>query len=428
MERLPLPAKFVRPLGYPKVSDLPRHRQEGLRAFWLDGLFASLAGGFADPYYTLYMLSLSATNAQIGLVNTLTQLIGATMAIPGSAIADRTGRYKSLSLLAGLMSRSMWLVMLISPWILSSHHAVWGVLVAWVAIAGFDALGVAAWTALSADLVPVRLRGGYFASRNIIMQVVRLLAIPFAGIVVDQIGEPDGYQVGLGIAFLVGAVSLFFFSQVPEHIPSTREDRISTWQVVRQARHLPVFTRFLVSHSVLMLGVMIGGPFINVYLVEEAGFSVGTIGFVTTVGVLATMVGMRIMARLYDRLGMIRSMWFGVAVPLIPVVWLWVRHPWEAYIVSILAALTWTGYNLGAFNLLLASTPDEHRPRYIAVYTTVISMVGATGPLLGGWLLDATDFGPVMSLSTIVRALGLILFLALVREPKPVEADRPESA
>ncbi len=57
MERLPLPARIVRPLGYPTVGDLPKEQQEGLRAFWLDGLFAAVASGFSDPYYTLYLLS-----------------------------------------------------------------------------------------------------------------------------------------------------------------------------------------------------------------------------------------------------------------------------------------------------------------------------------------------------------------------------------
>ncbi|MBN1964212.1 MAG: MFS transporter, partial [Anaerolineae bacterium] len=80
-------------------------------------------------------------------------------------------------------------------------------------------------------------------------------------------------------------------------------------------------------------------------------------------------------------------------------------------------ALAWAGYNLGAFNLLLAATPDEHRPRYVALYTTAISVVGAIGPAIGGALLDVVGFVPVFSLSTIIRALGLIMFFAFVREP-----------
>jgi MFS family permease len=423
VERLPLPARWVRPLGYPSVGTLTDRQQDGLRAFWLDGLFGSLAGGFSDSYYTLYMLSLQASNAQIGLVNTLTQFVGATLAIPGASFADRTGRYKWFSLTTGLFSRMMWLVMLAAPWLLADQAAVWLVLVAWVALAGATTLGISAWTALTADLVPPRLRGGYFASRNIIMQLMRLVSIPLAGQIVNLIGEPSGYQLNLGMAFAVGMVSLYFFGHLPEHPAPQKDDKISTRAVLRRVPQMPTFMRFVVSHGILQLGVMIGAPFIPVYMAEKAHFSIGAIGMVTTVNVFTGMVAMRIFGRVHDRLGITRTMRLAVLVPILPVLWLWVDHPWQGYLVNSFAALVWAGYNLGAFNLLLASTPDEHRPRYIAVYTTIISLVAAIGPLLGGWLLDATGFMPVFSLSCIVRALGLILFFALVREPDGAEEE-----
>lgn len=418
MEKLPLPARIVHPLGYPHVETLSEEQQKGLRSFWLDGLFASLAGGFTDVYYTLYLLSLQATNAQIGLVNTLNQLLGAVMAMPGAAIADRTGRYRAVSWLAGLGSRLMWPVMILAPWVLDDQKAVWIVIMAWVVLAGMGTLGNAAWTALSAELVPSELRGSYFSSRNIIMQFVLLLSIPTAGLLVNVIGEPGGFQFNFGLAFAFGAVSLYFYGHIPEHLHVRAADRLSTRQVLRRMTQMPTFMRFVTAHAVLLLGVMLGGPFITVYMDQKAGFSIGVIGLVNAVGTLATLVSMRLMGRMYDRLGIIGSMRFGIFVPLIPVIWLWVHHPWQAYLVNSVAALTWAGYNLGAFNLLLASTPNEHRPRYVAVYTTIVSVASAIGPAVGGALLDKMGFSFVFSLSCIVRALGFILFLALVRDPE----------
>lgn len=413
----------MRPLGYPHVEHLSEKRQRGLRAFWLDGLYSSLAGGFADPYYALYMLSLSASNAQIGLVNTLSQLAGATLAVPGAAIADRTGHYRQVALIAGAVARLMWLVMLAAPFLLPDAGAVWLVLVAWVAIAGAGAMGNAAWTALSAELVPGRLRGGYFASRNIVMQLVRLAAIPLAGQLVNAVGEPLGYQINLGVAFVIAAIGLYFFSTLPEHLPklpgTVELDRFNLRAALRQIREMSTFKRFMTSHAILTFGVMLGGPFIAVYQAQELDFSTGTIGLVTTAGVLASLIGMRVMGRLHDRFGIVWTMRFGIGVPLITVLWLWVQTPVQAYIVSVFAAFTWAGYNLGAFNLMLAATPDEHRPHYIAINTTVISLVGACGPLLGGWLLDEVGFVPVFSLSTALRLLGLLAFFVLVREPEP---------
>ncbi len=352
--------------------------------------------------------------------------------MPGAMMADRSGRYKGVTLFAGFVSRLMWPVMMVAPW-LAGDGAIWVVLVAWVTIAAMGTLGNAGWTALSAELVPSRLRGGYFASRNMIIQLASLAAIPTAGLLVSAVGEPGGYQVSLALALLAGGFSIYYYSRLPEHPREKHEDRLSTRQVLQRLHQYPTFTRFTISHSVMMLGVMMGGPFLNVYMAEERGFSVSTIGFVTTIGGLTTLLSMRYMGRIHDRIGIVRTMRFGVGIPLLMVGWMLVQHPWQAYLVNAIAAVAWSGYNLGAFNLVLASTPDEHRPRYIAVNTTIISLVGAAGPAIGGWLVDQIGFGHVFLISAAIRALGLILFFVLVREPetatqsgpKPQPAPRP---
>ncbi|NDJ77905.1 MAG: MFS transporter [Chloroflexi bacterium] len=411
----------VRTVGYPEVETLPTEKRKGLRALWFDGLFTSMATGFVDPYYTLYMLNLHASNAQIGLVNALSQFSGAVTAIPGALLAERSGRYKQVWLVAGFLSRAMWLVMLVAPWVLRDSGAVWLVLAAWVAFTAITIFGTPAWAAVTADLVPAKVRGSYFASRNMIMHLAQLLAIPVAGLFVSKIGEPGGYQANLGFAFALGMISLYLFRQLPEHVSAPQAIHHNLRQTFHAAMRMPTFVHFLTAHSIFHLGVMIGGPFINVYMVQEAGFNVSTIGFSTTVGVFASLIGMRMLGRLHDRHGIIWTMRFGLGVPLIPVAYLWVNQPWQAYVISVLSAFTWAGYNLGAFNLLLASTPDEHRPHYIAIHTTVVSVVGAMGPILGGGLLDAVGYRPVFGLSFVGRALGLVLLFVLVHEPEAAD-------
>lgn len=415
----------MKSVGFPAVGDLSAEKQHGMRMFWLDGLFAMMAVSFVDPYQMLFLLSLHASNAQIGLVNTLMQFIGAITAIPGAILADRTGRYKQVWLAAGFFGRSLWLVMLAAPWLLPDRSAVWLVMLAGVGVTGITVLGTPAWTALAAELVPIRVRGSFFASRNMIMQFAQLLTIPAAGLLIKWIGEPGGYQASLGLAFAFGMISLLFFRQLPEHVSAAQITHLNLWQTFQAARRMPTYLRFVAAHSMVWFGVMIGGPFINVYLVQKAQLSVSTIGFTTAAGVLASLLGMRILGRLHDRYGILWTMRFGLGVPLIPVAYLWVNQPWQAYVISILSALTWVGYNLGAFNLLLASTPDEHRPHYVALHTTIVSVVGAIGPIIGGGLLDSVGFGPVFGLSGLMRALGLVLLFALVHEPEQASDELP---
>ena len=103
----------------------------------------------------------------------------------------------------------------------------------WTLSTGLAAYGNAGWTALTADLVPPRLRGGYFASRNIVMQLVRLASIPLAGQLINIIGEPLGYQINLGLAFVVGLIATYFFRQLPEHRAPPTTHRFSTREAMR---------------------------------------------------------------------------------------------------------------------------------------------------------------------------------------------------
>jgi predicted MFS family arabinose efflux permease len=234
------------------------------------------------------------------------------------------------------------------------------------------------------------------------------------------VGEPLGYQLVLMLAFGVGLIAVYQFSQLPEHaISPVDKERFGLRETFRGLRSYPNFKHFVLAHAVLNLGVTIGGPFIQVYMVQSAGFDVATISVVNTIGVASAMVAMYLFGRLQDRYGITWIMRFTVAMPIVPVLWLWVEAPWQAALVQFYASLSWTGYTLGSFNLLLAITPEAHRPHYIALHATIASVVGALGPVVGGWLLDATGFLLVFCLSTILRSIGLILFLARVREPDP---------
>ena len=428
MERLPISAPLAHFLGYPRVGKLSEGEQEGLRRFWLEGLFSAIGLALSESFYTLYALSLGVTAAQIGLVSTLSQIAGASLSIPGAALADHTGRYKLVAQGGQFLKQAMWLVMAVAPWVLPTGPAVVVVLGAWVGVSLFATLMNSAWTALSAEIVPDQIRGQYFASRNILMHLCKVFIVPVAGLFVNAVGEPRGYQYVLGLAFVVGLGAIYHFNRLPEHLTSSIDrEAFGLRQVLGGLRRYTNYQHYVLSHAVLNLGVMIGGPFIQVYMVQSAGFNVAEISLVNTMGVVAAMLSMYLFGRLQDRKGITWIMRFAVAMPIIPVMWLWVREPWQAWLVQFYASLAWTGYTLGSFNLVLAVTPKDHRPHYVALHATTAALVGSLGPVIGGWLLDAAGFNAAFALSTVVRSLGMILFLALVREPAPASVPPVEA-
>src|SRR5690606_41590164 len=104
---------------------------------------------------------------------------------------------------------------------------------------------------------PSRTRGVMYDAWTTISHLGRLAAIPLAGQLIYAVGEPEGYQVSLGIAFAIGLIAVYYYAQIPEHSGTFRRVRVSMRRIVTGTRDLPNFTRFVASHSTLQLGVML---------------------------------------------------------------------------------------------------------------------------------------------------------------------------
>lgn len=74
-------------------------------------------------------------------------------------------------------------------------------------------LGVPAWIAIQAEIVPKPIRGRHYANRNIIMNIVALAAVLFAGKILT-LRYPVNYRILFVLAWITGLVSLWAFLQI----------------------------------------------------------------------------------------------------------------------------------------------------------------------------------------------------------------------
>ncbi|MCZ7670878.1 MAG: MFS transporter [Chloroflexi bacterium] len=107
----------------------------------------------------------------------------------------------------------------------------------------------------------------------------------------------------------------------------------------------------------------------------------------------------------------------GFTIPVLPFAWIFITAPWQVGLINTLGGFIWAGYNLATFNLLLILTPDEQRPRAVALYQTAVFSSAVVGPLLGGYLADAVGFQLIFGLSGIGRLLGMFIFLLFTVRP-----------
>lgn len=415
-------AAIVRPLDESlahQAEDLAPQTVRSLRYFWLDGLFAAISENFYLGFMTLFALAYGATNGQVGAMTAVANLLGALALFPGARLVERAGQRKSVVVWSGGgVARLVLLLLAMVPFvIIQPALAITTIIILNGVRAFMGNLANPGWTSLVADLVPDVMRGRYFGSRNMAMGVAALVVAPLAGRIISLgNGWADqahlGYQLVFFLAFLFGMISTFSFRRIEEPVASEAQQTAYHRGDLRRAiSQTPGYVGLVVSAFVWNMSLQVAAPFFNVYLVNTFQSTATTIGLLASVSSLTALVGQRVFGRLLDVRG---AFWVqlatGFLIPGLPLAWVFITADWQVGIINTFGGFLWAGYNLANFNLLLTLTPDEQRPRAVALYQTAVFSSAVIGPMLGGYLADSVSYQLVFGLSSAGRLLGMILF------------------
>ena len=206
---------------------LPEKTRQNLRWFWFDGLFALASDNIIITYMTLYVLALGATRAQIGIISALSSLSATLLLLPGALLVERFDHRREITVLfGGGIARLALLLLALIPFGLNGETLALTAMALSITRDAFGNLAFPAWLSFAADIVPIQGRGRYFGSRNFIMGIAGMLTLLLVGALISRLGQPEGYQLAMALAFVLGIASTFSFSRL--HDP--------TWQIAPQMR------------------------------------------------------------------------------------------------------------------------------------------------------------------------------------------------
>jgi MFS family permease len=284
-------------------------------------------------------------------------------------------------------------------------------------------LAFPAWVSITADIVPLPGRGRYFGSRNFIMGIAGMATVLLVGEMITRLGQPGGYQLAIGLAFVLGMGSTFYFSRLrePAQTSPTKPVSLTPHALWREVRSHPGFLALTLTAAVWNFSLNIAGPFFNIYMVQNLNATATMVGVLSVVSSIATLVFQRPLGRLVDRWGAHRlQLISGLLIPILPICWVFTRSIWHVVPINIGSGILWGAYGLASFNLLLEVTPEGQRARYTAIYQIVTLLALAGGAALGGWLVTKWGYVSIFIGSGIGRLIAALLFARFVRRPAPV--------
>ena len=383
--------------------------------FWLDGFFASAADNIVATYLVVYLVALGATQAQIGLMSSLSSLSAALLLLPGAMMVERGSKRRGLVLAGGGWARIALLLLAVLPLFLHESALIYLAILVAVSRDAMINLSFPAWMSLTSDMVPMEGRGRFFSSRNFIMGLTGIVMTFLAGLVITRMQQPVGYQVALFAAFAIGIFSVFSFSHLtdtprPLAYPRVKES-LAPLALLRELLAHREFAIFAAITALWNFSINIAAPFFTVYLVKNLHADAAMVGLTAIASSVAAMLVQRKVGDLNDRWGSHRlTVLSGLLIPIVPLAWVFVTAPWQIIPINLLSGALWGGYNLASFNYLLIIIPDDRRARFSALFQIVVTVSLALGAALGSLMVTQWSYHAVFIGSSIGRLVAALLF------------------
>jgi MFS family permease len=402
-------------------------------------MFATLTGGVFLTGFALYM---GMDEFMIGLLASMPFLV-AVIQLPTSLLMEKTGRRKGAWYWGALFTRVTWIPILIVALLpISSTSGKYAAVLGLIFFSYCaNSVSSVSWLSLMSDLVPDKIRGSFFGTRNMLCGAAGMAAMLVFGEALDfmEAHVHGGLSLGFGVVFVAavffGVVSLRFLNRVSEPKLAQIEAHRSFGKGLMLPFKESNFKKFLIFVFLWSFSVFFAAPFFTLYFLQDLKFSYGFIAALATIAGTADLTGMRLWGKISDNVrnkAIIRlSSWVAI---LIPLAWVFVRPGSIVLpiIFNLIGGGFWAGINLCMNNLLLEISPKENRAIFLSMYNIVGGLGAAAGPIIAGlllismnghvnlWRWEALPIQIIFLISTVLRLLSYQLF-KYVHEPEEVE-------
>ncbi len=385
-----------------------------------------------------------ADDFQLGIIAAVPVAVN-TLQIAISYIMERKKNRRFLFLFFGVLGRSLWILIGLIPYFIpatASMLRVWMVIVLVAFISSGNCFVNLGFQSLMSDLVPLRIRGRYFSSRQRMSLIIGILSGLLVSWIMDKTGMV-GYTIVLVLAGISGILDIgfFFFFRWPPMVSSPEEHgsaNSSLFTMIKGVFQNRSYVLLILFYTCWHFSVNLAAPFFNVYMLESLRMSYTQITlFNQIVSNLITVLFVARWGRLIDHYGNKPIMQIAaIGCIFIPMVWFFTtpNRTWFIIIQSIINGFFWPCMDLGQQNLSLNLSGEKNRSMYLAVFFACINLIGvALGNSIGGYLVQVpytaleglnihilgvglSKYHYIFLTSSLMRLITIFVILPLVKE------------
>ncbi len=380
----------------------------------LNGIAATFVLNLTNNYFALFAISvLGATNAQVGLINSLPPFMGMFGSIIGALILGKLAQKKKVTMGALFFTR-IFLLLIVFTVFLPHSLQIW----AFVGAIGLmnipGAFTNLSWQALIGDLILEERRNDFFSERNRMVTIVGMVVTFGVGLGLQHFKKDWAfpYECLFFLAFLFGLLELFYLGK---HIEETNDENPTKkfnlgFSVFKSRPYL----FFVLAALFFNFAWQMAWPLFSIFQIKYAHANGLWVSLFIVANQLAQIVSFKWWGKMSDRYGIMPMLVlcsFGMG--LAPFLTYLSTNLMYQTAINLVTGLTVSGTVLLLFNQLLAVSPKELRSPAIANYNILLSIIGFLAPECGVYVLNQYGMPVAMLTSVGFRVAGSVLFLAL---------------
>ena len=221
-------------------------------------IWSNITGGVA---MTGYMKDLRASDFLYGAVFSLSPIANAFQFL-ASYRMERTLKRKRMFMVAGFIQRMIWLPFAFLPFIIPMNQSQLRLAAAVLCVAvsaGAAPFMNVSFYSMCADVVPMRIRGRYFATRSRVSTIVGMTVGLLVGLLLDTIPGFTGYCVVFCIAAVAGTLDVLCFTIMPMPPMRPTPEKASMFKMLRHVvtdkNYMPLVLSMTVWNFTVRLAV-----------------------------------------------------------------------------------------------------------------------------------------------------------------------------
>ncbi|MSP12039.1 MAG: MFS transporter [Chloroflexi bacterium] len=380
-----------------------------------------IAMGLSSAFMPILALRWGASPNELALLGAMPYVIYTIFSIPAGRIFERSAHPRTSLAIGQLFWRASYLLIAALPWISPSLRIPAMILISGLAIFPAALYNVAI-IAVIGDLELRQRHSWIIGIRRSFSSLSAASSTLLAGWLLTILPFPGNYQTILLIAFSAGVVAVAFiqrldYSARPAHLaPAGERGGAPSGAGVFRPRqllsqHRPFFL-FCLGACLFNAGYYMTIPLFPLYQVKVLGANEAWIGLLATIQQAVMVAAVLLWAKLTQRWGV--NVIFGGTTAgwsLVPLAMAFTSALPQLIPIAAWHGLFWSGWALATYVGMLETAPASRRASFTGFYTSVSSMLGFVGPLVGVQLQQHFGFQVALGSISLMSITGAIVLL-----------------